>query len=179
MPQGCWLCCSPQETRPYVISQGRLEWRIWGVARVGCGTDKFCQIYSTLYPIRRITRPYYQIQRAVYVLLYRLLPATIPLLVGSSEETEVRLFGGKSLHFPFLVYVAEPNKKEVVSTCGSVEILSGRRPHRTARVLCLGSRGVPFHVTDPSFRKRAPCFMKPRNIFISFSLQGLAYLGTR
>ena len=27
----------------------------------------------------------YQIQRAVYVLLYRLLPATIPFLVGSSE----------------------------------------------------------------------------------------------
>ena len=45
------------------------------------GTDKFCQIYST-YPI--------QIQRAVYVLLCRLLPATIPFLVGQSEETEVK-----------------------------------------------------------------------------------------
>ena len=29
----------------------------------------------------------YQIQRAVYVLLCRLLPATIPFLVGPSEET--------------------------------------------------------------------------------------------
>jgi hypothetical protein len=33
--------------------------------------------------------PHYQIQRAVYVLLCRLLPATIPFLVGPSEETEV------------------------------------------------------------------------------------------
>ena len=51
----------------------------------------------------------------------------------------------------------------------------------TARLVlvALPTRGVPFHVTDPSLRKRAPCFMKPRNIFISFSLQCLAYLGTR
>ena len=40
---------------------------------------------------------HYQIQRAVYVLLCRLLPATIPFLVGPSEETEVSNGAGTPL----------------------------------------------------------------------------------
>ena len=89
----------------------------------GYGVAKFCQIYSTLYPIRRITRKHYQIQRAVYVMLYRFLPATIPLLVGSSEETEVkygprwdikqtasmRSFQTLIISFPFLLLVSSPH----------------------------------------------------------------------
>ena len=63
-------------------------WRIWGV---GCGVRNgqiLPDIFHTI-PNSSHHPKHYQIQRAVYVLLYRLLPATIPLLVGLSEETEV------------------------------------------------------------------------------------------
>jgi hypothetical protein len=93
----------------YYLSSSRLLNYEWGVKRVwvpgGYGVEprrvatertyfaRYIQHYTQF-----VTSPVhsYQIQRAVHGLLYRLLPAIIPFLVGPSEETEVKKKGSRS-----------------------------------------------------------------------------------
>ena len=67
---------------------------VWGVmADMGTNFARYIPHYTQF-----VASKHYQIQRAVYVMLYRFLPATIPLLVGSSENLAQTHFRG--IHGP-------------------------------------------------------------------------------